>query len=147
MLSAICHTWRLLSSATLAMTQGSFLFQAKSDILALWPPWEKSNSGGPSSASNSISSCSSPTLSKQKTPYSTLTNLQNKKIYIQSSSVIEMMIVPVQVPDHQPSVFTGRCKHCFMVRIPLHLENLSPVIRIFHLNGGCSQQTALSEHL
>ena len=35
----ICHTCMMLSSETLQITQGSFGFQAKSDIFAVWPPW------------------------------------------------------------------------------------------------------------
>ena len=35
----ICHTCIMLSSETLQRTQGSFAFQEKSEILAVWPPW------------------------------------------------------------------------------------------------------------
>mmetsp|Transcript_11806 Transcript_11806/g.36504 ORF Transcript_11806/g.36504 Transcript_11806/m.36504 type:complete len:230 (+) Transcript_11806:132-821(+) len=58
MLEAICHTCRMLSSATLAQTNSSSGFQAKSLTLLVWPPWMKSSSGGPSLASSG--SCSSP---------------------------------------------------------------------------------------
>jgi hypothetical protein len=58
--SAICQTWTVLSSPTLAMTHGWYLFHEKSEIFALWPPWENRSSGGPSSASPS--DCSSPIL-------------------------------------------------------------------------------------
>ena len=43
---------RMLSSATDATTQSSLGFQAKSEILLVWPPWMNSSSGGPSSASS-----------------------------------------------------------------------------------------------
>ena len=38
-------------------------------------------------------------------------------------------MVPVDIPDHESSVLARRCKHCFMVGIPLHLENFSPVTK------------------
>mmetsp|Transcript_7638 Transcript_7638/g.21687 ORF Transcript_7638/g.21687 Transcript_7638/m.21687 type:complete len:227 (-) Transcript_7638:607-1287(-) len=72
MFSAICHTWRMLSSATDAMTHSSFWFQLRSEILAVWPPWTKRSSGGPSSWSSA--SCSAPmrlrshTLSRRSAP-------------------------------------------------------------------------------
>ena len=43
----ICHICRMLSSATLATTQGCDRFQLKSDTLAVWPPCTNSSSGGP----------------------------------------------------------------------------------------------------
>mmetsp|Transcript_19170 Transcript_19170/g.73664 ORF Transcript_19170/g.73664 Transcript_19170/m.73664 type:complete len:231 (+) Transcript_19170:143-835(+) len=58
MFSAICQTCRMLSSAVVAMTHGSFGFHAKSDTLLVCPPWINSSSGGPSSASSAV--CSSP---------------------------------------------------------------------------------------
>ncbi len=42
------RTCRMLSSDTEAMVQGSSSFQLRSDTLAVWPPWMKSSSGGPS---------------------------------------------------------------------------------------------------
>jgi hypothetical protein len=47
-------TWRMLSSATEAMTQSSVGFQAKSETFDVWPPWMNSSSGGPSSASSGV---------------------------------------------------------------------------------------------
>ena len=44
-------TCMMLSSETEQTTQGSLGFHEKSLILAVCPPWMKSNSGGPSSAS------------------------------------------------------------------------------------------------
>ena len=64
MLSAISQICRMLSSATLAMTHFSLGFHDSSDILAVWPPWTNSSSGGPSSASSS--DCSSPILKGQQ---------------------------------------------------------------------------------
>lgn len=58
----ICHTCMILSSETEQITQGSLGFHVKSEILAVWPPWMNSNSGGPSSASSA--DCSSPILLK-----------------------------------------------------------------------------------
>ena len=58
MFSAICHIWRILSSATLASTQSSQGFQEKSEILLVWPPWMNMSSGGPSSASSGVCSWS-----------------------------------------------------------------------------------------
>ena len=55
----------ILSSDTEQITQGSLGFQEKSGILAVWPPWINSNSGGPSSASSG--DCSSPILLKSQT--------------------------------------------------------------------------------
>ena len=77
----------MLSSETEQMTQGSFGFQEKSEIFAVWPPWinyvhkhnvkpllrkqkskkfgRTSSSGGPSSASSV--DCSSPILDKSQT--------------------------------------------------------------------------------
>jgi hypothetical protein len=43
----ICHICRMLSSATLATTQGCDRFRLKSDTLAVWPPCTNSNSAGP----------------------------------------------------------------------------------------------------
>ena len=65
MLSAISQICRMLSSATLAMTHFSQGFHDSSDILAVWPPWTNSSSGGPSSASSS--DCSSPILKGHNT--------------------------------------------------------------------------------
>lgn len=48
------RTCRMLSSATLATTQSSLLFQLKSEILLVCPPWMNSSSGGPSSASSGV---------------------------------------------------------------------------------------------
>lgn len=62
-ISVICQTWTVLSSATLEITHGSFLFHEKSDIFDLCSPWESSSPGGPSSASNS--SYSSPIWNHQ----------------------------------------------------------------------------------
>lgn len=78
----ICQICMMLSSDTLAMTHGSFGFQAKSEIFDVCPPWincggrggsehgqlsavtfgctPTSSSGGPSSASSCV--CSSPIL-------------------------------------------------------------------------------------
>ena len=53
-------TCMMLSSETEQMTQASVGFQEKSEILAVWPPWMNSSSGGPSSASSAF--CSSPIL-------------------------------------------------------------------------------------
>lgn len=54
-LEASCAlTWRMLSSATEAMTQSSVGFQAKSETFDVWPPWMNSSSGGPSSASSGV---------------------------------------------------------------------------------------------
>ena len=50
----ICQIWRILSSLTEQMTQGSFIFHVKSEILAVCPAWMKSSSGGPSSASSLV---------------------------------------------------------------------------------------------
>ena len=47
-------TCMMLSSETEQMTQGSLGFHEKSEILAVWPPWMKSSSGGPSSASSAL---------------------------------------------------------------------------------------------
>merc|ERR1719378_1433688 len=55
----------MLSSLTLHVTHGSLGFHEKSLILAVWPPWMKSSSGGPSSASSAL--CSSPILLKSHT--------------------------------------------------------------------------------
>ena len=55
----------MLSSETEQMTQGSLGFQLKSEILAVWPPWMKRSSGGPSSASSAL--CSSPILERSQT--------------------------------------------------------------------------------
>lgn len=35
----ICQTCMMLSSDTEQITHGSFGFQEKSEILAVWPPW------------------------------------------------------------------------------------------------------------
>ena len=48
-------TCRMLSSATDATTHSPLGFQLKSLTLEVCPPWMKSNSGGPSSAS--LGSC------------------------------------------------------------------------------------------
>lgn len=64
MLSAICQICMTLSSETEQITQGSLGFQEKSDILAEWPPWMKSSSGGPSTPSSS--DCSSPIQAENK---------------------------------------------------------------------------------
>ena len=55
----------ILSSDTEQITQGSFGFHEKSDILAVCPPWINKSSGGPSSASSA--DCSSPILDKSQT--------------------------------------------------------------------------------
>mmetsp|Transcript_3262 Transcript_3262/g.11282 ORF Transcript_3262/g.11282 Transcript_3262/m.11282 type:complete len:200 (-) Transcript_3262:711-1310(-) len=65
MVSAICHTWRMLSSATVATTQFSLGFHEKSEILLVCPPCTKSSSGGPSSASSG--DCSSPMRDRSHT--------------------------------------------------------------------------------
>ena len=44
----------MLSSAQLAIISRSLWFQAMSDIFEVWPPWTKSNSGGPSLRSSSV---------------------------------------------------------------------------------------------
>mmetsp|Transcript_20574 Transcript_20574/g.44174 ORF Transcript_20574/g.44174 Transcript_20574/m.44174 type:complete len:228 (+) Transcript_20574:647-1330(+) len=65
MFSATCHTCKMLSSATDAITQASLAFHAKSATFAVWPPWMKRSSGGPSSASSVV--CSSPILERSHT--------------------------------------------------------------------------------
>ena len=65
MASSIIQTCTTLSSATDASTQSSVSDHEKSETLDVWPPWMKSSSGGPSSASSS--SCSSPMRATSQT--------------------------------------------------------------------------------
>lgn len=82
MLSAICHTWNILSSVTLAKVHGSFLFHEKSDIPAVWPLWTNNNSGGPSSASSGV--CSSPILWRRMENLTSIQKQMNLTLFLGS---------------------------------------------------------------
>lgn len=57
MVEDIFQICNILSSATDAITQSSVALNEKSKTFEVCPPWMKSNSGGPSSASSGDCSC------------------------------------------------------------------------------------------
>jgi len=99
-------TWRILSSATDAITQSSLKFHAKSDTLAVCPPCINNSSGGPSSASAGVY------ISLNKDSSTTNSNLR--------------LSDPRHIPNKDSPISSTRRQNRLVRWTPFHLRKRSP---------------------